>query len=278
MMEDLPLPGMPIGDPFAPPASLNPAGQVVTEQCDICGEDVTGNAKGRGSIAWAMGRHKFSKHDVRSPKSKRARPGAPTAADFEDRPALSVVRDTVAEIPTRTGPPSATDLGNAFGRGLTLLSIGAARLAAETDPTIPGGVDGTTEREQLVGYLKIEQRTAQQIMRPVGKALAGTKINKRYGRGVVENIDVIGSLIELGTIGAHWAAYLKMRGQFTRQLAAGNGHAPGMMGPAGPLPAPSFVGPQSMGVHPLDPDGHPPGWTPSAEDVAAYQRTMGIAQ
>lgn len=221
-----------------------------TRDCPECGETITGKARGAGSLAWKMGQHRRNKHGVKGAGRKgRPRAGEPTDADRAARPVISAVRDVAAGV-TGKGTPNADQLGNGLGRGLGLLTMSVATFAVETDPAIPRTPEGDQARDGLVDYLSLSPEAATAIMRPVGRALAPTKLNQRYGRKVVDNVDLIGSAAELIQVGYHWREYFKMRAAFAAQAAGvtpanqGAGAVPAM------APAPTVSTPEGTVVHP----------------------------
>lgn len=189
---------------------------IVERACADCGEVFEGPASGPKSANWQLGSHRYRKHGVTSsrPKSRpKQRANAPSDGEFSDRPAIAVVRDIASEIGNRKGVPTADDLTNGLGRGLGLVSIAVASYAAETDPEIPEGAPGNDERDRLVDYLSLSDKAAKDVMRPLGKAFAPTRLNRRFGRQIVDNVDAVASVAELVTLGVHWRNYFRHRRQ-----------------------------------------------------------------
>lgn len=237
-------------EPAASPVSLVKA-EVPdeTRDCPECGETITGKARGAGSLAWKMGQHRRNKHGVKGAGRKgRPRAGEPTDADRAARPVISAVRDVAAGV-TGKGTPNADQLGNGLGRGLGLLTMSVATFAVETDPAIPRTPEGDQQRDGLVDYLSLSPEAAAAIMRPVGRALAPTKLNQRYGRKVVDNVDLIGSAAELIQVGYHWREYFKMRAAFAAQIAAGTPAGTQPPGVPAMAPAPTAT-PGETVIHP----------------------------
>lgn len=185
---------------------------LVTLTCSTCDETVTGAAKGRNSASWKLGTHRYVKHGLRGTGAPpRAKRGAPTAEEIGERPALGVVRDIAAQIGDGKRVPTADDLTRGLGRGLGLTTVAAASYAAESDPNIPEGPEGEALRDQLVDYLSLTDKAARDVMAPFGRAFAPTKLNKKYGRAVVDHVDLIASGSELVTMGMHWRRYWRRR-------------------------------------------------------------------
>lgn len=204
------------------------AAETITVSCPHCDWTYTGPAKGRNSAPWRKGTHLRNKHGEAG-KGKARRPAAaPSDEAMAERPVLGVVRDMAAHVGGK-GAPSADALATALGRGMSIVTTWGAATVVESDPTIPEGEAGDAWRDRLIDDLSLSPKTAQDVMRPIGRMLAPTRLNKRYGRGVVENVDVLGAIAELAAIGNNWRRYLRMR---AAALAAG---VPAAL-PAGPGP------------------------------------------
>lgn len=254
-----PDPDTPAGGP-TPPGP--PAGADTIELvCEECGATVSGPPRGRNSAAWALGRHRYAKHRTRgtSEKANRRRANAPDDADYAARPTLSIIRDAAAEVGARKGVPTATDLTKGLGRGLGLTSVAVASWLVESDPAITD--DKMTDA--MIDYLSLDERAAGDIMRPIGNAVAPTRLNRKYGRAVVDNVDVIASVAELGTLAMHWRRYLRLRAG--QPAGAGQPDGPPVPAPAGPPPA---------GVQPTTP-GPRAGVVMTSDDVQRLQRKDG---
>lgn len=181
---------------------------VIEKPCDEpgCTFVAIGPSAGRGSASFLLGSHKYRAHQIAGGKRK----GAPSEEDHQRRPILSAVRDVAADIGGK-GPPSADDLTKALGRGVGLATVGVASYAVETDPTIPEGPEGEARRDALVDELSLSPKGAQELMAPIARMMAPTRINKRYGRTIVENVDAVGAVAELVTLGLHWRRYFRNR-------------------------------------------------------------------
>jgi hypothetical protein len=186
-----------------------PAGpEQVTLHCDECSETFTGPAKGRGSAPFKMGAHKYRRHGVAGKAAGTVARGrsAPTVEDVESRPVLGVVRDMAAQIPSGSGPPTEAALTQAGARGLGIVSVFAASLVVESE-------EGLTdrEREEDIDRLSLSQNAASQVVRPLAKLAAPTKLNRKYGRTAVENVDALASVCELLDIGFEYRRYFRRR-------------------------------------------------------------------
>jgi hypothetical protein len=221
----------------------------ITLTCTECGAQITGAPRGKGSATWKMGTHRYTKHGLRGEaKPKRTKANADDAEQsLGASPVLGIVRDIADGAGRRAGPPTSDDLAKALGRGVTLTTLGMATLAVETDPHIAPGDDST--RDWLIDKLTLPEKAAHDVMRPVGRLIAPTGLNKRYGRGVVENVDVLGSFFELVVFTRTWAQYMRERNA-----------------PAGALPAGAAAGYQPPAAAPAL-YSPPAGYVPTAADL-----------
>lgn len=181
----------------------------VTLACEICGDTVTGPEKGVGSAPWKLGTHKFSAHGIRNPNAKKVRKGDKPAPPAGEPVSVATIRQIGQGVRdgSRAGVPSSTDLARGLGRGVLILSIVAASYAAETDETLVT----EQQRDDLVRELSLSTAAATDIMEPIAHAFAPTAINKKYGRTIVDNVDALASLGELGKMAFRWRRYFRMR-------------------------------------------------------------------
>lgn len=214
------------------------ATEEITLPCPDCDFVATGNPKGRNSAPFKIGAHRARAHGYKAakPSPKRAQP---SNRKQNSQPVLSLFDDVAADI-TGDGPPTEAQLTKALARGLGTVSVAAASWFAETDMT----VTTEDEREEIVDLLCLEKDEATEIMAPIASAIAPTKLNKRYGRAVVKNIDTVGSVAAIASFGLRYARYFRERNRRYDQLAsagiiparskvARRGPAPAQ--PAGPL-------------------------------------------
>lgn len=256
-----------------------PATEDVTLQCPDCEASFTGPPNGRSSVQFKLGAHRARVHKwVNENKTYKgggkSRRGA--QAD-QERPILAIVGDAADEAARGKGPPTEENLTAALGRGLGVASLAVASYVVETDPTI------TTEdeRDRTTAYLRLSSSASRDLMAPFARAFAPTSLNKRYGRQVVENVDLVGATSDLVLLFLHWRRYFRERDR--RMGAAPLGSvASGPMGPvvdadsydvttpagapAAPPPAPAEqTGPPQVPAAPAPtPGGGPMGvvWTP----------------
>lgn len=223
-----------------------------TVGCPDCAETFTSPTEGGANRA--LGTHRYRAHGVASPRRQKGAKGRerPTDQEMADHPVTGVLRDMQAEIGTGTGPPNTGELTRAFGRGLGLVSSAVASYAVETDELLP-----LHERDQVAARLSISQRRAEDVVRPLAKLTHGTKVNTKFGRKAVENVDAIASISEIGMLAMEWRRYFKERAQRQR-IARGEPitvEAEAVLFDAG-LPPPPGPGPGGSSVEgtPIPPE------------------------
>jgi hypothetical protein len=207
--------------------------EIVTTPCPECGKEFTGPATGRGSVLFKIGGHRAREHNYRNPGAKSHKKKSPRVTDDNATPILAVVHDMADEMGKGKRAPSADELAAALGKGLSVASVAVASYFAETDPTISDGPEGDKDRDDLVDYLSLPPAHARNVMSPVGRLIATTPLNKRYGRTIVENVDVVESIGEVGKLVMHWRRYMRLRNEATQARNPG------------PIPLASFVVPQA---------------------------------
>jgi hypothetical protein len=186
--------------------------ELVTQPCPECGKEFTGKARGPGNVAMKIGGHRYREHGYRNPDAKKSHKKKRTTDD-DATPVLAVVHDMADEIGKGKRPPTADELAGALGKGLSVASVAVASYFAETDPTIAVGIEGDKDRDDLVDYLSLPPAHARNVMSPVGRLIATTPLNKRYGRTIVENVDVVESIGEVGKLVLHWRRYMHLRSE-----------------------------------------------------------------
>lgn len=250
---------------------------LASEPCPDCDYVATGKARGAGSAAWKLGLHRKNKHGVAGKKGAGKRKGLtePTDEEYEAHPVVSSVKSVAAHVGRRKGTPSADDLANGAGRALTLGTLAFATYMAETDESIPEGPQGEAQRNELVDYLTMPQKAAADVMAPIGRAIAPTKLNARYGRAAVDNVDVVASCMELATYFMHIKRYLRIRAQ-------GPGHVAPVLSivpPAAPsTPTPAPVQPTVPAHLPVPMPGQPMQAPPPTPMSALAQAQAAGAQ
>lgn len=225
------------------------------EVCPECTREFTASTElaAKGSL----GRHRKSAHGPGGIGSS-SKSGRPPARDDQAVP-IKVLKGVADEIPDRKGSPTEKDLTKAFARGIGTISVLAASFAAETDPTIQTEED----RDAVTDYLSLAPEAATEIAYPFAKAFGKSRLNKRYGRALVDNIDLVSAGAEIVNYAVRWRRYMGERrrreAQFAGvQAAPTNGHVIGTNGNAPPVyypppgtgePAVGFPGPPSMQGH-----------------------------
>jgi hypothetical protein len=209
------------------------APDMVTLECPEAGCDyvASGAPNGANSAKMQIGRHRAAKHGYRNPKRKAG--ARPTSDELLENPVR--VLHSVAEAGSGRGTPTEAKLTEALGTGLSGASIAVAAWLAETDRSIPHGMAGEQERDDVVQNLMLPQDAAEALARPIAKALAPTKINRRYGRGVVDNIGVIDSAIDIYRLFLRYRMYFELRRESSPAHVSVAGPPPAQV--AGPPPA-----------------------------------------
>jgi hypothetical protein len=122
--------------------------------------------------------------------------------------------------PNKRTPPTVDELQRALARGLMTVSVGAATLTVETDRAL--SLYPPAQREQvkdaLVDHLSLSQNEAKEVAYPFGRALGNSGLNKRIGRGVVDNIDIASSVSVLLVIGVRYKQYFAQRKEAYQRL------------------------------------------------------------
>lgn len=256
--------------PELPGPEDDAAPDVITVTCPHCDWTFTGAAKGRNSAPWRKGTHLRNKHgEAGKGKAPRRPANAPSEEQLAERPVLGVVRDMAAHV-GGSGAPSEAQLAKALGRGTAIVTTAGAVAFVESDPSIPPTPEGEALKDRLVDDLAVPQKTGEDIWRPIARMLAPTGLNRRYGRKIVDNIDVLGSLAELIAIGNNW------RRAFQARAAGGFGVVYGLTVPL-VAPGAAAVAPPGAVIAPNGQVTTPPpamGRLVTAEDV---QRMRGAA-
>lgn len=250
------------------------------EQVTIpCGEpgcefEVTGPASGQNSAPMRIGTHRWAKHKKRG-DGKRQKSGKPSREQLHERPVVTTLRSVTAEM-AGAGAPTESQLVAGLAEGLSLLSVIGAATLAETDPNIARGANGEDDRDAVVAYLTLPIETAEDIVRPLAKAFQPTKLNRKYGRGMVNNVGVVGSFVDVYRLFLHYRFYLDTRRQGASAIHGGPQITPqpptgGDGGPVGGPPPPAGFAPPSpspvvqasqMMASPHAAPAVPPGYVP----------------
>jgi hypothetical protein len=230
--------------PAATPISVEAEPELPFE-CPECGN--------RYKSKFLLGGHRRSVHQIAGSYSGKRGPSAGKQR-AKARPMLvEVAREAAKDAGAgRPGVPSADQLTAAFARGLGTVTYAAASFAVEGDRAL------TTDelKEQMINYLSLSGPDAREACEPLGRAFAKTGLNRKYGRTIVDNVDVAGSVAVLITMGFHWRRYMSARAHYERQAGGGGGTAPVVQTPA-PVAPPPQAAPMDVpeAVVPVTPNG-----------------------
>lgn len=177
---------------------------IIEEPCPECGAKIKGKVKGRGSAVGNLALHRANAHGYRNPRRKKK--GASDADNVT--PIREFIRDTADEIGGGAGAPKREELANALGRGLGVISLAVASYAAETDPR-PGLTDD--DRDKITRDLSLSRASAHDVMDPIAKTIAGTQLNQKFGRPIVDNVDTVSAVCDLAVLGLRWKRYFRER-------------------------------------------------------------------
>lgn len=216
-----------------------------------------------------LGTHRSLKHGIAG-KNRKAheRAGHPdeTPGEHQVRSVVENIKamaDEAGAGKVTARPPDAEELTRAFGRGIYTVSAAAASYAVETDRRLH-----TDElKEQYVTYLSLTPLSAHEIAEPLGRAFHRSPLNKKYGRAVVDNVDVVGSFAELAILFMHWRRYFAERARWEKEMRE-SGTLPAQLGNELPALPHSEASPPLNGHRPV---GQRAGKVLTAEDV---QRMM----
>jgi hypothetical protein len=178
----------------------------VTDPCPECGERV--QIPGKLGPAAALGIHRRHEHGVSGSRNKRkkgpvedlsreAAPGEIPPQRPEPKQRVRVgpgtAGDTVGDGAGKKGAPSAADLSKTFGKLASIGSSLAAGMMVEGDPRIPLSDNPDRTEERMVDALTLNEREAMILVRPLGVLMAGTKINAKVGRKIVDAAPLLDS-------------------------------------------------------------------------------------
>lgn len=212
-------------------------------ECPECGN--------RYKSKFLLGGHRRSVHQIAGSYSGKRGPSS-SKQRAKARPMLvEVAREAAKDAGAGgRGVPSADQLTAAFARGLGTVTYAAASFAVEGDKALP-----TDElKEQMINYLSLSGPDAREACEPLGRAFAKTGLNRRYGRTIVDNVDVAGSVAVLITMGFHWRRYMSARAAYERQQGGQPPQAPVV--PTAPAPqAPQTPMEVPAPVMPVTPNG-----------------------
>jgi hypothetical protein len=135
---------------------------------------------------------------------KSSSPSEPSAG----RKVWEEIRGAAEEVSERSGrPPTITELNKAFGRLLSTGTLAAASYFAESDERLR--TDG--EIDQVVADLTLAEVEAAQITYPLARLFGRSRLNRRAGRELVDNVEIGESAAVLVTVALRWRRYLRGR-------------------------------------------------------------------
>ncbi len=177
--------------------------------CTECGREFEGADTGPGGVKARLSRH-LKAHERKANKDADAPPQTAEPPSIQ-----RVIVDSVKSIQSPVaGPPTTDELKRALGKTVHGASVLAAIAQVETDP---GPL--TQEREDaIIDMLSLTPADAQTVVAPIAKIFHKTSLNAKYGRTVVENIDVLDSVAILFTMMRHWKTYRNERQQRAQAL------------------------------------------------------------
>lgn len=205
--------------------------------CPECGEVQA--PRGKMAPALVVGLHKKAAHGIEGrprnkTRNKRAQaepePILATSAPASSSPALTLLHGAGQDAKRGKGAPDADGLATALGRVYAYVGYFAWSMVVDRDPSVPPHL-----REQLVAELAPSGKEGIATVHPLARILAQTQLNRRYGAGLVDNLDVADALAAIGDQVTRGRNYLAQR----RQL----GGPPGAFAPgAGAPPSTSASG------------------------------------
>jgi hypothetical protein len=216
------------------------------------------------SPALVVSLHRRDAHGVAGKGEKKKRkPKAGETPEPIEAPRLSLV-GALDSGRKRKGPPSLDDLNKALARIDGYVSTVAIGALVDADPR---PLDEQT-RGQLIEWMAPTTEECLSTWRPVARMFAGTELNKRYGRTVVDNVDAIDAVATVVERYRRISAYMRRRDVTTpAQLSAvPNASADPRLGPSaaatpenmqGVVVTPGMV-PGSPNANVIDPEQPPP--------------------
>ena len=193
---------------MAQPPAVTGDIEMHSEACPECGQ-IVGHVHARVA-KMLLGKHRRQAHGVEGTghAAKRSRSRSARPPVREEQPAAVRVAKAIAdELPDKKTPPGAADLTKAFGKGLGTISTLAASWAAETDPTVSSEQD----LDAITDYLSLSPEASKEIAYPFAKYFAKSRLNKRYGATIVENVDIVSAAAELFDYARRWRRYMTER-------------------------------------------------------------------
>lgn len=158
---------------------------------------------------------------------------------------VKIIADIAAPAVGKAKAPSAEATANLLGRIFVYLSVFLAMGLVAGDPDLRSDDD----QKRAVQSLSLSEPQAKSIMHPLARILTPTKMWQKYGGGLVQNGDIIESLVALYEWGSEVLRYKRNRtariAQYRELQAA---QAPTLL----PAP-PAQYAPEETEEAPIDP-------------------------
>lgn len=259
---------------------VDTAAALDAKTCDVCGLVLEGPARGRGSATWQLSQHRWNVHKIKSASPRRGK-GAkkvamPTGVEIPERTAATLLKSTAEAVGGGSAPPTAAQLTKGLARFATLGTMFGATWMAESDPFYdgPGMQDAS---DQLVADLTISEDDAAKLLHPVGRVLAPTGINRKFGRAVIDNVDLADTLYIAMELSLTWRRAARDRREHMRAMRAQLASVTPLpvAGPV-PPPAPADTMPGTVPPPTPAPVDTAPGAMPRTGRVIGYEEAQAM--
>lgn len=169
----------------------------MTLTCPECLQVFDGPESGRGNVHLRLQYHTSRKHPD----------GGPPQASDEPGSARRIISTARAEFGTAKRPPTEAEWEKSLGRALSEVTVFGAYMSIEHDPRELS----EQQEEALVEYLSLSPPEGREVAAPIGRIIARTPLNRKYGRTVVDNLDLVNSVATIATLMRHWSSYRRER-------------------------------------------------------------------
>lgn len=199
------------------------AGPVCPECTADAGAEVRIDKVGRAPDAMLLGLHRKKEHGVEGTGRRTKRPpqssrrGRSSAGAGEGATPLAVVRDMRDGAGKTKGAPTREQLTDSLGRGYGYGMTYLASAIVDGDPRFATEAD----KDRAIEALAPTAQEATMTVAPVARALAGTSLNRKYGRGVVDNMDVLDCFFAISEQMRRFNTYRRERAQYEQGVASG---------------------------------------------------------
>lgn len=201
--------------------------QISVGTCPECNEEVP--PRGRMAPKAVMGLHLRNEHGIEgTARKKKKRSKKDSASDSNVRP-LSLISDAAA-VAKGKNAPTADQLERTFAKLYGYATYGAWSLILDGDPNIVN----ETQHEAALDILAPTSEQALATVKPLARVAAKTALNKRFGRGLVDNADLVDCVAAIFEQARNARAYFAARNAQQvpgavagPSIAGANGTAPG---------------------------------------------------